>query len=270
MRNPVVLIERDDSGIATVRLNRPEVNNAYDRDVLEAVAEGLGTLAVDTTLRALVLRGNGPHFQAGVDLKFQSELAAKAAEENEAISQLLTALMRDLNAFPVPTIALVHGACIGGGIGFAASCDVVIASEDAFFAVAEVKWGAHASPIFPQLIAAMGIRNLRRYAVTAERFDARKGLEIGFVHEICPTGGLDAALAPIIEGILHSGPAAVRRSKELALEESGLAISDAQVAAMAHEHATTRRSAEAREGFKSFVEKRPAYWHPQKRDEQSG
>ena len=79
-----------------------------------------------------------------------------SAEENEAVSQLLTELMRDLNAFPVPTIALVHGACIGGGTGFAASCDIVIASEDAFFAVAEVKWGAHASPIFPQLIAAMG------------------------------------------------------------------------------------------------------------------
>ena len=265
MRNPVVLIERDDNDIVTVTVNRPEVNNAYDRNVLGALAEGLANLALDTELRALVLRGNGRHFQAGVDLKFQSELATMSAEENEAVSQLLTALMRDLNAFPAPTIALVHGACIGGGTGFAASCDVVIASEDAFFAVAEVKWGAHASPIFPQLIAAMGVRNLRRYAVTAERFDARKALEIGFVHEVYPTGQLDAALAPVIEGILHSGPAAVRRSKQLVLEVSGLAIDDAQVAAMAHEHAITRRSVEAQEGFKSFVEKRAAYWHPQKR-----
>ena len=157
MRNPVVLIERDDNDIVTVTLNRPEVNNAYDRNVLGALAEGLANLALDTELRALVLRGNGRHFQAGVDLKFQSELATMSAEENEAVSQLLTALMRDLNAFPAPTIALVHGACIGGGTGFAASCDVVIASEDAFFAVAEVKWGAHASPIFPQLLSLIHI-----------------------------------------------------------------------------------------------------------------
>ena len=264
MSEPVILLERDDNHVATVTLNRPEVNNAYDRNVIESVAGGLAALAQDSDLRALVLRGNGRHFQAGVDLKFQSELAAMSAEENEAVSQLLTELMRDLNAFPVPTIALVHGACIGGGTGFAASCDVVIASEDAFFAVAEVKWGAHASPIFPQLISAMGVRNLRRYAVTAERFDARRAQEIGFVHEVCPTGGLDDALAPVIEGILHSGPAAVRRSKQLALEMSSLAIDDELVAAMAHEHATTRRSAEAHEGFKSFVEKRAAYWHPQK------
>ena len=143
MSEPVILLERDDNHVATVTLNRPEVNNAYDRNVIEPLRAGWQRWR-KTDLRALVLRGNGRHFQAGVDLKFQSELAAMSAEENEAVSQLLTELMRDLNAFPVPTIALVHGACIGGGTGFAASCDVVIASEDAFFAVAEVKWGAHA------------------------------------------------------------------------------------------------------------------------------
>ena len=171
MNAPVVIVERDRHGVATVTLNRPEVNNAYDRRVLQAFGDGLAELASDDALRALVLRGNGRHFQAGVDLKFQSELAAMSEAENESVSVLLTGLMRDLNAFPVPTVALIHGACIGGGTGIAASCDVVIASEDAFFAVAEVKWGAHASPIFPQLIAAMGVRHLRRYAATAERFD---------------------------------------------------------------------------------------------------
>ncbi|MEC8137710.1 MAG: enoyl-CoA hydratase/isomerase family protein, partial [Pseudomonadota bacterium] len=113
MSEPVILLERDDNHVATVTLNRPEVNNAYDRNVIESVAGGLAALAQDSDLRALVLRGNGRHFQAGVDLTFQSELAAMSAEENEAVSQLLTELMRDLNAFPVPTIALVHGACIG-------------------------------------------------------------------------------------------------------------------------------------------------------------
>lgn len=264
MSEPVILIEKDPRGIATVTLNRPQVNNAYDRNVLQLARDGLAELATDRDLRALVLRGNGRHFQAGVDLKFQSELAAMSAGENEEVSQILTGLMRDLNAFPAPTIALIHGACIGGGTGFAASCDVVIASEDAVFAVAEVKWGAHAAPIFPQLIGAMGVRHLRRYAVTAERFGAQRAYEIGFVHEVCPVGGLDAALEPIIDSILLNGPAAIRRSKELALEMSGLAIDDAMVTDLARQHAETRRSEEAREGFQSFVEKRPASWHPTK------
>lgn len=262
MSESVVIIERDARGIATVILNRPEVNNAYDRRVLQALSDGLAELAKDDSLRALVLRGNGRHFQAGVDLKFQRELATLSAEENEAVSILLTGLMRDLNAFPVPTIALIHGACIGGGTGIAASCDVVVASEDAFFAVAEVKWGAHASPIFPQLIAAMGVRHLRRYAVTAERFDAHRAQEIDFVHEVCPVGGLDAALAAIIDSILLNGPQAVRSSKALALEMSGLAIDDVTVNELAARHAETRRSPEAQEGFSSFVEKRSASWHP--------
>jgi methylglutaconyl-CoA hydratase len=261
MSESVILVERDPRGIATVTLNRPQVNNAYDRNVLQAASDGLKELAQDVALRALVLRGNGRHFQAGVDLKFQNELAAMSKEENDGVSLLLTELMRDLNAFPIPTIALIQGACIGGGTGFAASCDVVIASEDAIFAVAEVKWGAHASPIFPQLIAAMGVRHLRRYAATAESFDARRAWEIGLVHEICPKGGLDEAAALVINSILLNGPAAVRRSKELALEMAGLALDDVTVAQLAREHAATRQSAEAREGFQSFVEKRLPFWH---------
>ena len=117
MNAPVVIVERDRHGVATVTLNRPEVNNAYDRRVLQALSDGLAELSSDDALRALVLRGNGRHFQAGVDLKFQSELAAMSEAENKAVSVLLTGLMRDLNAFPVPTVALIHGACIGGGTG---------------------------------------------------------------------------------------------------------------------------------------------------------
>lgn len=256
----ILLVEKDDRGVATVTLNRPEVNNAYNREMLEAVRRGLARLSRNDGLRALVLRGNGRHFQAGVDLKFQSELAAMSASENDDVSRLLTGLMRDLNAFHAPTIALVQGACIGGGTGFAASCDIVIASEDALFAVAEVRWGAHAGPIFPQLISAMSLRQLRRYAITAERFDARRAREIGLVHEVCPKGGLDEAVKPIIEAILANGPKAVRRTKALLLELAGAAIDDEQVERLALEHSATRRSEEAREGFRSFAEKRDAAW----------
>ena len=175
--------------------------------------------------------------------------------ENDSIG-LVDCLMRDLNAFPVPTVALIHGACIGGGTGIAASCDVVIASERVF-AVAEVKWGAHASPIFPQLIAAMGVRHLRRYAATAERFDALRAKEIGFVHEVCQVGGLDAALATVVDSIMLNGPKAVRRSKALALEISGLALDDATVNELLRSMRRRGDPLKPKKGFPA-LEKRPS------------
>lgn len=262
MDSDVVTISKETRGVATVTLNRPAVNNAYNREMLEALSHSLATLRSTEGPRVLVLRGNGRHFQAGVDLVFQSELAAASEAENDAVSRLLTRLMRDLNEFPAPTIALIHGACIGGGTGFAASCDIVIAGEDAFFAVAEVRWGAHAGPIFPQLIAAIGVRQLRRYAITAERFGARRALELGLVHEVCPAGLLDDAAAPVIRAILENGPLAVRRSKALMLQLADATVDDDRVETLAREHAETRRSEEAREGFRSFAEKRVAAWQP--------
>lgn len=259
---PPVLSEVDARGVATVTLNRPQVNNAYDGAMVQALLEGARALGADERVRAVVIRGAGRHFQAGADLNWLESVRTASAEENLRVSQATTDAVRTLDAMPKPTVALVHGACFGGGTGIVAACDVVLAEEGAVFSIAEARWGLHAGPIIPQLNAAMGPRNVRRYALTGERFDAAKAAMLGLVHEVVANGALDAALAPILDGILKNGPAAVAETKRIVFEEAGLAIDDARAVRLARSHADKRMSEEGAEGLLSFREKREARWYP--------
>ena len=129
----------DARGVASVTLNRPERHNAYDGALVDGLSAVLETLAADRRVRVLVLRGNGKHFQAGADLAWLKQVAGAALEDNVAFSRKTTAAMRALNEVPQPAIALVHGACYGGGVGMVACCDVRIATESATFALSEVR-----------------------------------------------------------------------------------------------------------------------------------
>lgn len=258
----IVLSSIDPRGVATITLNRPEVHNAYNGAMIDGLIEAVENLATKPSVRALVLRANGKHFQAGADLAWLKEVAAFELGDNVAFSRRTTEAMRGLNAFPAPTIALVHGACYGGGVGMVASCDVAIATESASFALTEVRWGVIPAPIVPQLCAAMGVRSLRRYGVTGERFDAQEAKRIGLVHEVCADDGLDAAAAPIVEAILKSAPEAVAQSKRLVAAHAGLEISDQQALALATQAAVKRASAEAAEGLASFLDRRDPRWYP--------
>jgi methylglutaconyl-CoA hydratase len=257
----IVLSSVDARGVATVTLSRPDVHNAYNGALIDALIAALERLETDPRVRVLVLRGNGKHFQAGADLAWLKQVAGFALEDNVAFSRKTTTAMRGLNEFPVPTIALVHGACYGGGVGMAACCDVRIATETAAFALSEVRWGVIPAPIVPQLCAAMGVSSLRRYGITGERFDAHEARRIGLIHEVCAEGGLDAAAAPVVEAILRSAPEAVRATKRLVLAEAGLALSQQEVEALAVQAAVRRASPEAAEGLASFQQKRDAAWY---------
>ncbi len=262
MNEAEVLCDLDARGVATVTLNRPAVNNAYDEALLAALLATVGKLAVETAVRVLVVRGNGAHFQAGADLGWLREVAARDTAANLAASRLTAEAMRALNQLPKPTIALVHGACVGGGTGLASSCDIVIAERTASFAVSEARWGMAATIIFPQLVAAIGIRNVRRYALTCERFDAATARAIGLVHDVCEPGGLDAAAATVIDALLAVAPDAIALSKRSAMQVAGALVNDAVFERLVAEHAAKRQSAEAAEGLASFAEKRPAAWNP--------
>ena len=262
MSQNAVLSTVDDRGVATITLNRPEIHNAYDERLIDELAGTLQGLREDRRVRVVVLRGNGKHFQAGADLNCLRRLASATPEQNFAFSLRTTEAMRRLNAFPRPTMALVQGACYGGGVGLVACCDVAIATESASFALTEVRWGVIPAPIVPQLCAAIGVRSLRRYAVSGERFTARTAERIGLIHEICPEGGLDDAAAPIVGALLQSAPDAAAESKLLVLEQAGLQISEQQVRALALQAAVKRASPEAAEGLLSFQEKRKPAWYP--------
>ena len=261
MAESVVLSAVDERGIGTLTLNRTEVHNAYNGAMIEALVETVGALAADPCVRLLVLRANGRHFQAGADLNWLREVAGFALQDNVAFSRRTTLAMRALNAFPRPTLALVQGACFGGGVGMVACCDIAIASASARFALTEVRWGVIPAPIIPQLCAAIGVRSLRRYGITGEAFDANEARRIGLVHEVCADDALDEAAAPVIEAILRSAPEAARASKKLVLAQAGLDLSDQQVEALAVQAAAARASAEAAEGLASFRDKRDPSWY---------
>jgi methylglutaconyl-CoA hydratase len=255
-----VLLEIDDRGVAHVALNRPERNNAYDGALIAALLAALDTLQQTPGLRAVVISGRGRHFQAGADLKWIDAVRAASRDDNIAASRATAQAIWRLNAAPAPTIALVQGACFGGGTGLVAACDVVIAADDAVFSIAEVRWGLTAAIIIPQLNDAIGVRQVRRYALTGERFSAAEARRIGLVHEIVPAAELQAAGARIVEAVLQNGPQAIAQTKALSLESAWTHRDEPALTRLVELHADKRQSGEAAEGLASFAEKRAAKW----------
>ena len=165
------------------------------------------------SLRLVVLKGNGRHFQAGADLKWINGVRPKSPEENEAVSRATYQAVQRLNTLPIPTVALVQGGCFGGGTGVISACDVVIAADNALFSITEVRWGLTAAIIIPQLCDAIGVRQVRRYALTGERFGAEDARRIGLVHEVVPLAELESAGAKMVEQLLANGPAGAGRNQ---------------------------------------------------------
>lgn len=264
MSESVVLSEVDGRGIATVAINRPAVNNAYNAAVIEGLAQAFGALARNPAVRVAILRGNGRHFQAGADLAFLKELSKQSLEEGLAFSRLTVATVDALRRFLRPTIALVQGGCFGGGVGLVSACDIAIATSDAIFSLTEVRWGITPAPIMGLITRRLGPRALGRWALSGERFGAAQAHRMGLVHEVCAPGMLDEAAAPIIEALLTNAPEATARTKEL-IEESLLHDGNLGFGeAMAREGAARRQLPEAHEGLASFAEKRLPSWYPAK------
>lgn len=261
MTESVVKLNVDARGIATVTLNRPEVNNAYNGAMIDGLLDVFVELKGNDQVRVVLIRGNGRHFQAGADLAWLSDVARQDAEAGLEASRRTAQVVRGLNEFAKPTVALIHGACVGGGTGIAAACDIVIASADAFFAISEARWGLVAQIIFPQLNAAIGARNVRRYALTCERFGADKAREIGLVHEVCEVGALAQTAVPVLEGLLRAAPEAVMATKKGVMQHAGDFLGDESLDTLIVDHASKRQSAEASEGLASFVERRDPAWY---------
>jgi len=257
-----VLWEIDARGVATVTLNRPEVNNAYNGELIQGLLAALDALSDAKDLRAVVIRGNGRHFQAGADLKWIDAVRTASREENIRVSRATAEAVARLNRAPVVTLALVQGGCFGGGTGLIAACDVVIAADNAMFSIAEVRWGLTAAIIVPQLNDAIGVRQTRRYALTGERFGAEEARRIGLVHQVVPLADLAAEGERVVAAVLENGPEAVAQTKALTLQGAFGDLDEAAFTRLIESHADKRQSAEAAEGLASFAEKRAAKWKP--------
>jgi methylglutaconyl-CoA hydratase len=259
-----VLWRVDERGVAYVTLNRPEVYNAYNGEMIAALLAAYDALTGEA-LRAVVITGEGKNFQAGADVNWLDSVRRSSPQENLVASRMTAEAVQRLNLLPVPTIALVQGACFGGGTGIVSACDIAIAADNASFSIAEVRVGVAGTIIVPQLNDAIGLRQVRRYALTGERFDAQEARRIGLVHEVVPLAELAAAGERIIGHLLASGPEATAQTKTYALQFAWSKLDDDTFAGLIESHSARRQSAEAAEGLGAFREKRPPRWAPVKK-----
>lgn len=253
-------LKTSDRGIASVTLNRPEQHNAFDDGMIAELIELLGQLEQDDRVRVLVLRAAGKSFSAGADLNWMRRMADYDLARNTDDAMQLAELMRRLNCFPKPTIALVQGAAYGGGVGLIACCDIAIASKQALFCLSEVKLGLIPAVISPYVIEAIGARAARRFMLTAESFDAEQACRLGLVHQVVEAQELDTTLDSILEFLLAAGPAAQAAAKDLIRAVSNQPIDSNIIRNCAQRIAQIRATSEAREGLDAFLEKRKPNW----------
>ena len=257
---PAFQLDIDACGVARLNLNRAERHNAFDDELIAELIRVLEHIARDDALRVLVLGANGKSFSAGADLNWMRRMADYDEAQNLADAMQLAELMRLLNELPKPTIARVHGAAFGGGVGLVACCDIALASEAAIFSLSEVKLGLIPGVISPYVLKAIGERAARRYMLSGERFDARQACQLGLVHEVVSATELDARVEDLINVLLDCGPSAQSAAKDLILTLSGRSIDQSVIGESARRIASIRASDEGREGLNAFLEKRKPSW----------
>jgi methylglutaconyl-CoA hydratase len=252
-------IERN-SRVATIWMNRPEVFNAFNEQLIADLGQACAELDVDTSVRVVVLAGRGRHFSAGADLKWMQRASAHGEAENLADARRFARMLRALSDMSKPTIARIQGAALGGGTGLAAACDMAVASVDAVFSTSEVKFGIIPSVISPYVLRAIGPRQARRYFQTAERISAVKALAIGLVNEVTEIDALDRGVATLVEALLIGAPQAQQAAKHLITAVNGRPVDDAVIEDTAQRIARQRATEEAKNGIVSFLEKRTPAW----------
>jgi methylglutaconyl-CoA hydratase len=251
-----------DGAVARVTLSRPEVHNALNARLIDALHDAFVGLASEPpeTLRAVVLAGEGPSFCAGADIAWQRAAMALSMAENKADAGRLQRMLTAIDECPAPVVARVHGVALGGGMGLCAVADVVLAAAGTTFGFTETKLGIMPAVISPFVIAKIGETHARALFPTGERFDAERARQIGLVHEVLPVmASLDARVDEVVQHLLSAGPTAARGAKAVIRDQRGLTRADAL--ALGVERAARQRvSAEGQEGLTAFLDKRPPTW----------
>lgn len=247
-------------GIASVEMARPEVLNAFGERMIQELGEAFAMLSGDAQVRVILLKGQGKAFSAGADLQWMQRASVASREENVEDARRFAGMLATVAHCPKPTVACVHGLALGGGVGLVAACDFAVASEDARFAVSEVKFGILPSVIGPYLVNAVGKRAASQLALTATRFDAHEAHTLGLVHQVCSRDALDTTVRGIIDSLLQNGPTALAEVKALYAQLHVGPVDQAVRELTAQTIARVRMTDEAREGFDAFLNKRPAAW----------
>jgi methylglutaconyl-CoA hydratase len=245
--------------VAHVRLNRADVRNAFNREVVAELTDWSTRVRSEPGVRAAVLSGEGKVFCAGADVEWLSATMNFTAAQYADDAQALHGMLSGLDTVPFPLIARIHGAAIAGGVGLTSVCDIAVAAEDTIFAITEVKIGIVPAVISPFVLAKISPSTARALFLTGARFSARRALEVGLVHEVVPAAELDASVARYVSEILTAAPEAVAVAKSLIRTVAGLTREDAApiTAAIIAER---RASAEGQTGMRAFLNKQPPPW----------
>lgn len=257
---PTLDIRRPTPFVAEVWLNRPDVRNAFNDNVINELTDAFAAFAQDDALRAVVLAGHGKAFCAGADLSWMRAMAGYSWADNQADAARLAQMLWTIYQCPVPVVGRIHGDCYAGGVGLAAVCDVLVAAETAHFCLSEAKLGLLPATIGPYVVKALGEQASRRYFTTAERFSAAQAQALGFVHEVTTPDALDGKVAEIVAAITANGPAAARACKRLVQDLAGRPIDAALRDDTARRIADIRASAEGRAGVQAFLNKIDPPW----------
>ena len=247
-------------GVETVTLDRPDVRNAFNDEVIAELTAVFLEIGKRDEVRCVVLAGNGPAFCAGADLNWMKRMAGYTREENLEDASKLARMLEVIYRCPKPTVARVHGDVYAGGTGLVAACDMAVAADTAFFCLSEVKLGLIPATISPYVIRAMGARAAHRWFLTAERFGAPEAQRIGFVHQVIAAEQLDAAVGALAQSLVDAGPQAVKACKKLLHDVTGHEITAGLVRRTVEGIADIRASDEGREGIQSFLGKRKPNW----------
>ncbi|WP_170149641.1 enoyl-CoA hydratase/isomerase family protein [Rhodoplanes roseus] len=254
-----VLFGVDSRGVATLTLDRPDKGNAYDGAMLARLAACTARVSTDPDIRALVLRGNGRHFGVGGDVL--GDPAAHAGRfDGDGV--LMPTVCLAVDACPKPTVALVHGACMGGAFALAACFDVLLAADDTFFGVPELRLGFAVGPYVPFFERALGPRALRRLLITGERIGAEEALRLGVAHRLCPAAARGESLDALLEEVLLSAPQATAQAKQDLRTLSGAVPTPELMDSLRENFRRGFESAEGVEGRAAFRDKRRPAWAP--------
>ena len=254
------LTTRRDGPVEYLTLNRPDVRNAFNDQVIGEITEWAARLGERShDVRAVVLGGAGTVFCAGADVAWMSKMIHYTEEENLRDAMAMSRMFAALDELPVPLVGRIHGAAIGGGAGLAAVCDIGVADDRAVFGFTEVKLGILPAVISPFALAKIGRSAARELFLTGARFSATRAREIGLVHAVVPPAELDAAVAQYVREILTGGPECIAAAKAL-IRKVWSRSSEETMPMTASAAAKHRISAEAQEGMKAFLEKRKPSW----------
>jgi methylglutaconyl-CoA hydratase len=250
-------IENVKDGVVKVKLNRPELHNAFNAELILELTNTFKTLSEDKKLKLVILEGEGQSFCAGADLNWMKSMKSYSFEENLADSQKLYTLFETINNLPVPLIGAINGHALGGGVGLVSVCDYAISTKSALYGFTEAKLGLLPAVISPFVTRKISESYARAYFLSGERFSADIALNMGLVHEVIENEKFSERLEKLIGSFLTAGPIAAREAKKLVKLNYIFPVNKADVTKAISER---RISDEAQEGMSALLEKRKPSW----------